>query len=233
MKRLNSYKWISVAGAAICVVAMATTALADDENMTATNIPPSAEMLTPQDFVTRMALGNDKEIREGQVALATSHNSVVTNFARRMIKDHSAANQKLARIAHQQELNCPATNAFYETINWPPENLKHPKGLPARALMQHTTQSNEDVLAVGYLQTLSGPAFDQEYAAQAVEDHAATIAYLENAATNLDNAPLKQYAQRLLPTIREHYRMARNMQSKVGATAERTSPASREIGQNN
>jgi predicted outer membrane protein len=61
------------------------------------------------------------------------------------------------------------------------------------------------------LNGLSDSSFDQAYVAGQVLDHARTIALFELEAKNGQDADLRAFAERMLPTLREHYQMARQL----------------------
>jgi predicted outer membrane protein len=69
-----------------------------------------------------------------------------------------------------------------------------------------------------HIATLSGAEFDRAYVNAMVRDHAETIRKFELAAQNLDDADLKRFADRTLPTLREHYAMAQELSTKLGGT---------------
>jgi len=66
------------------------------------------------------------------------------------------------------------------------------------------------------LEMLSGTGFDRAYAAKMVKGHEQAIRKFEIASTNLQDADLKKYAAKMLPTLRAHLRMAQELQAKVG-----------------
>jgi predicted outer membrane protein len=66
------------------------------------------------------------------------------------------------------------------------------------------------------LDMLSGAAFDRAYAAKMVKGHEQAIRKFEMASADLQDADLKKYADKMLPTLHEHLRMAQELQTKVG-----------------
>jgi putative membrane protein len=72
------------------------------------------------------------------------------------------------------------------------------------------------------LEKLDGAKFDQAYAAAMVEDHVKDIREFEMAAKSTD-AAVKDFAQKTLPTLREHLKMAQDAK----ATAGNASPVAR------
>src|ERR1700679_4018268 len=86
---------------ALSVSSIAIPAFADDSSPATNQAPPS---LTSQQFVSNAAVGGMKEVFLSQTALVTSTNDDIKRFARHMVKDHSAANKKLAKIAADEGL---------------------------------------------------------------------------------------------------------------------------------
>jgi len=64
---------------------------------------------------------------------------------------------------------------------------------------------------------LSGDGFDKSYASHMVGDHVAAIAMFRREAQNGQDADVKAWAAKTLPTLQEHLRMARDMATAVGA----------------
>ena len=187
--------------------ATGTAVLADE----ATNsISQDLTAVTPQQFTWDATVAGLKEVRLGEIAEQNTTNADVKQFAEQMVKDHSRANLRLEKIAQAESLNLPDTNVFYVTINDQP-----PK--QATQLMAQTPQEALDAqrIAVQHLQALSGRDFDLAYASAAVEDHTNAVQLFENASANLTDKKLQKFATRTLPTLREHYTMAQNLENEV------------------
>jgi putative membrane protein len=73
------------------------------------------------------------------------------------------------------------------------------------------------------LSRLSGAEFDKAYMADMVRDHEHDVAEFARAAKHADS-PVGSFAGKTLPTLREHLKMARDVEKEVGG--ERSSPAS-------
>jgi predicted outer membrane protein len=93
------------------------------------------------------------------------------------------------------------------------------KGAEILELKDETESVSNDFLTVESLQALSGPQFDQAYVAEMYADHVKTIDKFQNAAANLQDPALKKYAEKTLPTLREHYRMVQDLRNKLGQNA--------------
>lgn len=62
---------------------------------------------------------------------------------------------------------------------------------------------------------MAGARFDVAYMSLAVKDHEATVALFEGETRTGEDAELKAWATRTLPTLREHLRLARELQASV------------------
>jgi putative membrane protein len=193
----------------------AATALADDT--ASTNQPPA--LLTSQQFVSDAAFGGLKEVYLSEAALATSTNTDVQNFARHMVKDHRAANEKLAKIANDEGLSLPPTNTFSPADpTWNNPQVASQEILKgAQLLIQTNLPYRGDYLAVQNVKSLSGPAFDQAYASDMVSDHNATVSEFETASQSLSDAKLKKFADKTLPTLRHHTMLAQELNDKLNS----------------
>jgi putative membrane protein len=194
----------------------ATAAFADDMN---TNTLPTT--LTSQQFVSDAAVGGLKEVYLSQLALVTSTNTDVQTFAKRMVKDHRAANAKLAKLADAEGLSFPATNTFSaEDSTWSNPLIANPESIKGGQMLISTNLPyRSDYLAVQNVKSLTGVAFDQAYVSDMVSDHAATVSEFETASQSLSDAKLKKFADKTLPTLRHHSMMAQELNDQLNSPA--------------
>lgn len=68
--------------------------------------------MTPQHFVQEAAVDGLKEVRLGELALQKAQNAEIKEFAQRLVRDHTQANQQLTQIAQSLGLSVPSTNLF-------------------------------------------------------------------------------------------------------------------------
>ena len=118
-----------------------------------------------------------------------SENPDVKSFADRMVRDHTAANEQLTAIATGLGVNMPSA------LDSEHERMR------------------------GKLQTLHGKAFDEQYMRDMVEDHNKAVKLFQQAGRTGHNAELKQFAQKTLPTLEEHQKMALELSRKLSQTA--------------
>ena len=137
---------------------------------------------TPTDagFVTNASGANIAEIETAKLADTNASSDKVKTFASHIIADHTKAGEELKSLA--------AGDRGYATAEQPP---------PA---------SQKDIDA---LKMLNGAAFDKEFAKVMVADHQKAIAIFEVEAQKGSNKDLQAFATKTLPTLKEHLKMAR------------------------
>lgn len=80
-----------------------------------------------------------------------------------------------------------------------------------------TTLSAEQQQQVSSLESKSGKDFDKAYADLMVQDHQKDVSEFENAQNSAPTQDLRQFASQTLPTLKEHLKLAQQLQSKVGS----------------
>ncbi|HTN31449.1 MAG TPA: DUF4142 domain-containing protein [Pseudomonas sp.] len=142
---------------------------------------PAWAELSPQDFVDKASAAGMAEIEAARMALEDGTSSEVKNFAEKMIKDHTAANEDLKDIATKKRLE---TNDAPDAMN------------KAKAMI---------------LELREGENFDHAYARNQVNAHEQVIELYREASNDLKDEELKAYAKKKLPTLEEHLKMARQL----------------------
>ena len=136
-------------------------------------------------FARNAAQGGMAEVKLGRLAEEKGANQDVKNFGKRMVEDHSAANEKLKGVASKEGITLP------------------------------TTLSRQDQMTYDHLSKLSGDAFDRAYAKDMVQDHQQDIAAFKTEARSGKNSSIKEFASDTLPTLEEHLKLAREMETHV------------------
>jgi putative membrane protein len=149
--------------------------------------PTGALSRSDRDFVTRAAQDGMAEVTLGELAASQASSDEVKQFAQRMVDDHTIANNELKELASNKG------------ITFPNETSAKHKALQDR------------------LAKLSGADFDREYMSAMVKDHNNAVALFEKASRSGSDPTLKAWAERRLPTLREHQKMARELAAKVSA----------------
>jgi putative membrane protein len=155
--------------------------------------------MNDENFLRNAAEGNIAEVKFGKLAEEKGQSEEVKKFGKRMVEDHSKANEELKQIGSKEGINMPT--------DW-----------------SHKHAQKYDALA-----KLSGPEFDKAYARSMVQDHETDINEYKQASTTAKNNSLKQYFEQTLPTLESHLQEAKQMQSQVsreGVSKGKAAPSS-------
>lgn len=134
-------------------------------------------------FLDEAVRGNVAEVKMGELAQQRGHSEAVREFGEMLVEDHSSALKETAELSQDLKVIPPAQPTAEQT-------QKH------------------DALA-----RLSGEEFDRQFVAEMVKAHEETIAkYEQHAQSNVGDAKVREHAQELLPTLKEHLAMAERLQ---------------------
>jgi putative membrane protein len=136
-------------------------------------------------FVKEAAAGGMAEVEMGKLAQEKAGSDQVKQFGSRMVQDHSKANDELKQVAGAKGVGLPA-------------------GPDAKAQAE-----------MKKMQGLSGPAFDKHYMDHMVADHKQDIAAFEKEAKSGKDPEVKAFAEKSLPTLKEHLQLAQQAQAAV------------------
>lgn len=165
--------------ALLCVTG--TASMAQD---TATSAQSSA---AAKEFVEKAGTSGLAEVEMGELGVQKARNGQVKAFAKRMVADHTKANQELVTVSKGKGVPVPSS----------------------RTDMHKATVEK-------FQQQDAGKNFDRDYMAAMVQDHKAAVELFETAADDekLD-LDLRSYAKRTLPTLRDHLKEAQTIESKL------------------
>lgn len=135
------------------------------------------------DFVKSAAKGGTAEVEMGRLALEKSKNEEVRSFAQRMIKDHTAANNKLSALAASKSVDLPSGKGIGNDATY----LK--------------------------LKALTGDTFDKSYVNSMVDDHKEDVAEFEKESNEATDPDVKAFASKTLPTLRSHLNQIEKLQA--------------------
>jgi putative membrane protein len=138
-----------------------------------------------QHFVTKASATNLAEISLGEMAKRNAANADVKKFGERMVKDHTKANGELARLAGKRK-------------------LKMSLGLDKK----HAELRDR-------LLKMRGAEFDRAYMDAMVKGHEEAVELFEKASKDLKDEDLKDFAEKTLPTLKEHRKMAKEVAGKL------------------
>jgi putative membrane protein len=148
---------------------------------------PPPPTLTPGDreFADTAARSGMAEVQLATNVASRATSPEVRAFAQQMIADHNRSNEELTTLAARKGLD-------------PPADLEPEK----KALDEE-------------LAKLTGPALDRKYMEEMVKDHAVAMARFESAARELADADFRAFAEKTLPTLRQHHHLAEQLAAKV------------------
>jgi putative membrane protein len=138
-----------------------------------------------KDFVTSAGKGGKAEVELAQDALNHATNADVKSFAQKLVDDHTKANGELEQFATSHGVTIPT------------EVESKAKEVKER------------------LMKLTGKSFDQAFVKQMVDDHTNVIKAFEDESKNGTDADLKAWVDKTLPALRDHLKMAQDLQKKV------------------
>lgn len=160
-----------------------------DKTTTKSSAAVVTHRMTDAEFAKSAAAGGMGEIKLGQLAEDKGTNQAVKDFGKRMVTDHSKADDDLKSAASKV-------------------NIPLPSDLSAK-----------DRATYDRLSKLSGAAFDRAYAREMVRDHVADVSEFRVEAKDGKDTSIKDFASRTLPTLEDHLKDARGMLHDVSATS--------------
>jgi putative membrane protein len=169
-------------------LAMAGPALAQKSSQAKTSTPAASKQASDQKFVMDAAKGGMAEVELGKLAQDKASNEQVKDFGKRMVDDHSKANDELKTLAKNKNITLPS--------DLDPKD----KALKDR------------------LSKLSGPAFDHAYMSAMLHDHKKDVSEFKKESTSGHDADVKAFASKTLPTLEEHLKLAQDAEKAVGTS---------------
>lgn len=139
-----------------------------------------------QQFLRQAASDGLAEVQLGKMAAERAANPEVQRFGQRMVTDHTTANQELMAVAQAKDISVPKD-------------------------LDKSHQEMAEQLA-----KVQGPNFDREYMQHMVADHEKAVQLFTRAAQESQDADIRAFAAKTLPTLQEHREMARQLAQQVG-----------------
>ena len=136
-------------------------------------------------FMVSAANGNMTEVNAGKLAEQKAQNSRVKNFGSMMVKDHTAANDELKSLASQKNVTLP------------------------------NSMGNDQQDAINDLNKETGKKFDKDFIDMMVRDHKKVIDDFQTADNNTNDADVKAWIEKTLPTLRMHLDSAQAIQNAI------------------
>lgn len=138
-------------------------------------------------FYKSAAEGGIFEVDAGRMAQEKGSSQQVKDFGSMMVKDHTAAGDKLQSIALSKNITLPTS----------------------ASVMQMATKAK--------LNVLSGNTFDKSYVKSQVSAHQKTIALFQREAKSGRDSDAKAFASATLPTLRSHLKAITSLASNMAA----------------
>jgi putative membrane protein len=159
---------------ATVAVAQTSTSSANTQSMSKNGGVATAD----RKFMDNASQGGMVEVELGQLAQQNGQSQEVKDFGKKMVDDHSKANDELKQFASQKGVSLSSGL-----------NAKD-KGTKAR------------------LERLKGTQFDQAYMKDRVTDHKKEVAEFEKESKSAIDPDVKSWARKTLPTLQEHLKIA-------------------------
>lgn len=137
------------------------------------------------EFVKKAASGGMLEVKLSENAQTRVTNPDVRQYAARLVRDHAKANNELKAAAQSASVPVP------------------------------DVMSEKDQKVLDHFKDIKGENYDREFIDHMVKDHEEDIAAFRRASQEAKHAQIKTFAARTLPTLEEHLRIAKDLQTRV------------------
>ena len=164
-----------------------STRNSNNSNATGEQTGMAAMSSRDRDFIMDAAMGGLMEVELGRWAAQKGTSAEVKQFGQRMVDDHGRANTELTQLATSKGMTLPTQL-----------DEKHQK-------------------EVSKITKLSGAEFDRAYSKMMLKDHRHDVSDFEKVSTGADDADIKAFASKTLPTLQEHLQMAEALPGNTGA----------------
>ena len=138
---------------------------------------------TTADFVQKAAMSDMYEVEAGKIATQKGVSDEVKQFGQQMVDAHTKTTQELTSIVQQKNIKVE---------------------LPTKLDTKHQKLIDD-------LNSASAQDFDKTYAKQQVDGHQAAVKLFKRYAARGDDADLKAFAEKTLPTIEHHLDAAKKL----------------------
>lgn len=145
----------------------------------------TGENYNDADFAVQAADGGMAEEQMGKIASTKAQDQRVKDFGQKMVTDHGKANAELMALAKEKSIVLP------------------------------TTISRENSEHMADLNNKNGATFDKDYMDMMVNDHKKTVQLFETAAQHAEDADIKAFATKTLPTLRQHLQSADSLNNSL------------------
>ncbi|MFC7476570.1 DUF4142 domain-containing protein [Dankookia sp. GCM10030260] len=174
-----------------------------------------AEVVTGQEFMRMVAMSDRFEVASSRLARETSQDAKVKQFAEHMVRDHTKTTQELQQL--MQQLPGAGTTAGTPLPNGRESQGTQESGqiTNAQGGPQHEGLDERHTTLLQQLQAAKGAEFDRLYARQQVAAHQQAVDLFSNYSRSGDTPQLKQWAEKTLPALQEHLKLAQALQQGI------------------
>jgi putative membrane protein len=162
--------------------------------LTLTGISAQAAALSDEEIMAVVAALNVNEINTAKLAESKAYQATVRQFARKMIKDHRAMDQKAGKLAVRLKLN-PSPSTLNEAVR-----------VQGSEIMESLRTAPQ------------GPIFDKDYMATQVQMHEQALNLFETELIpNAKNEKLKALLEQSMKDITLHLEESRKLHEEITA----------------
>jgi putative membrane protein len=148
---------------------------------------PNMNALSAPEFAKQAAEAGLAAMKFGQLAQDKGSNDAVKEYGKKMVADQTQVNDLLKSLASQKDMKLP------------------------------TDMNKHDQKTYDKLSQLSGEAFDKALMKEIVRDDQDHVSMYQLEASNGQDPGIKDFASRVLPTLQEHLKMARETSKTVSS----------------
>lgn len=181
--QMNKTMLLAAACALLVTPVMAHANAAQPMHQTTGSAPPGRAALSTQKFVNKAAITNMFEVKAAKLVERKDTQKRDRVFARRMIRDHSKAEDALARLVTSGAVKAQ---------------------LPVQVDAAHQKKLDK-------LHKLSGKRLDKAYDKMQKAGHKQAVAMFRQYAQTGSSPALRQWAKKTLPVLKEHLGMAKKL----------------------
>ncbi|HEX4378022.1 MAG TPA: DUF4142 domain-containing protein [Steroidobacteraceae bacterium] len=150
----------------------------------------AADKSPDESFYKDAAQANLAEIQLGKLAREKSQNQALKDYGDMMVKDHTAANDKLSKLAAGKGMELPTS--------------------PSVGQMASKTK----------LEVLSGDTFDKSFIKTMAGDHKDAIEAFQKEEQNGQDADAKAFAKATLPKLEQHMKKIKSIAAASGVSTD-------------
>lgn len=147
-----------------------------------------------QTFGEQLAQSNVAGIELGKLAQQKGSNEKTREFGSRMVQDHTELNNQLKEWAQTNHVSLPT-------------------GI--------STSAADQKRKLEQLEQLSGEAFDNAYIMDMLSDHQHAVSEVQKVVENTSDAKVKELAEKCLPILENHFRLAENLAGEKSIDAKK------------